>query len=202
MDSPRGLDDPDSGPPLRGVDYRTSARPSLAFALGRKPGPVVASRRATPGYIVCVAVVFAVLVGLATRTPDTTRELVAKTPIFSAMYTFSVLGLVGFVTLVYLRFALFRESTPNLYVGAHALRLERPEGELCAPIERMETLSLDLPPESERTGMVLRFPSGQRVRIVVGEREERVEHDDPWDYTLEEEDFVELKKRIGRGSTA
>lgn len=200
MAPPRVAFEEENGAPS--VDYRTSARPRLAFALGRKPGPVVAARRVTPGYLSGVAVVFAVLVGLATRMPDSTRELVAKTPLFSAMYTFSVLGLVGFVTLAYLRFALFRESAPNLHVGADALRLERPEGELHAPLETVEAQALELPPESQRTGMVLRFPSGQRVRIVVGDRDERVEHDDPWDYTIEEDDFVELKKRVARGRGA
>jgi len=185
----------DRDPPS--VDYRTNARPRLAAVLGRKPGPAVAVRRVVPGYMVSFAGVFAVLAGLASAMPDTTYQLVASTPLFSAMYTLSVLGLVGFVTLVFLRVTLFRAHGTHLHVTADELRLERPEGAITAPLQAVSRESIDLPLErAEKTGMVLRFPNGQRVRIVVGEAAERVEHDDPWDYTLEEEDFLELEKRM------
>lgn len=184
------------------ASYRESARPVLAATLGRKPGPAIAARRVVPGYMVCFAGIFAVLGALAARTPDSTHELVTRTPLFGAMYTLSILGLVGFATLVFLKVTLFRASTPRLRASADELRLERPEGALSAPIETLEAEPLDLPSDNTRTGIAIRFPSGQRVRIVVGAAEERVEHDDPWDYTMDEEDYVELKKRIARSLLA
>ncbi len=183
----------------RSVDYRTSARPELAFDLGRKPGPVVARRRVGPGYLVGFAALTGALVAVAVRTPDETRELIASSPLFSAVYTFSVVGLVGLVTLAFVRLAFLRGETARLRVGSEDLVLGRPEGELQAPIRAIHAEALVVAHgERERDGLDLRFPSGDRIRIVVVERDERSEHDDPWDYSLEEAEFAELRQRLAR----
>lgn len=183
------------------VDYRTSARPDLFFDLGKKPGPAVARRRVALGYFLAFGVLVGVLGTVAARTPDSTTELIASSPLFSAVYTFSVLGLVGFVTLVVLRLTLLRGAPPTLRVGPEDLVLTRPEGSLLAPVRAIHSESIVVPKgerEHEHDALDLRFPDGQRVRIVCAAQTARTEHADPWDYSLEEEEFVELRRRLGR----
>lgn len=182
----------------RSVDYRTSARPDLSFSLGKKPGPVVAQRRVAPVSIACIFAIASVLAWVAVHTPDATVELVAGSPLFSALYTFSILGLVGFFTLVLMKVAVFDGNAPKLRVGPEELSIRRPEGALSAPLQAVSRQSVVVSHgERERGAVDLLFPSGARVRIVCADRDERIEHEDPWDYSLEEDDFLELRRRLG-----
>jgi hypothetical protein len=181
--------------------YRTGDVPTLSFPLGARPGPGVARRRVVPAYVACSLTLVGVLGGLAWCTPDPIFARVLSSPLFSAVYTFSVLGLVGLTTLTFLRFTLIQgsRSGPRLSLEAERLRIARPEGVLSAPAGRVSASPVSLTHDHRvRSGLELRFPEGEVVRIVLAEEGERVEFDEPWDFTLREDDLLELRQRLVR----
>ncbi|MBK6460304.1 MAG: hypothetical protein IPF92_04750 [Myxococcales bacterium] len=181
--------------------YRTGDVPKLSFALGSRPGPGVARRRVGPAYVACAMTLVGALGGLAWCTPDPIFARVVSSPLFSAVYTFSVLGLVGLTTLGFLRFTLLHGDAggTRLSLEAERLRIAGPEGVLSAPPGRVSTRPVSLTHDARgRSGLELRFPDGEVVRIVLGEESERVELDEPWDFTLREDDLAELRQRLVR----
>lgn len=184
----------------RSVDYRTSARPDLSVLLGRKPGPAVASRRVVPGYLVGLGLIGAVLVALAEKTPDSTAELVASSPLFTAVYTLSIVGLVGLVTLGFVGLTLLRRPASWLHVTTSTLCLAHPEGDLSAPLGAVKASPFEHEADGQaRRGVTIDFPSGKRVRVIATGGD-RVEHEDPWDFSIHEDDLTELEKRVARGT--
>jgi hypothetical protein len=182
----------------RSVDYRTSARPDLSVLLGRKPGPAVAMRRVVPGYLAGLGLIGAVLVTLAEKTPDSTAELVASSPLFTAVYTLSIVGLVGLVTLAFVGLTLLRRPAARLHVTTSTLCLAHHDGDLSAPLGAVRASPFELEAEGQtRRGVTIDFPSGKKVRVIASAAE-RVEHDDPWDFSIHEDDLVELEKRVAR----
>lgn len=181
------------------VHYRTNAAPDLGLSLGKKPGPAIAKRRVVPGYAVCFLGVTGILWAFAWSMPESTHQILLASPLFSAVYTLSVLGLIGFATLVFLRVTLLAGQSPVLRIESDRLRLGRPEGDLDVDVRQVRTEALRVGTEQgERTGVVLHFPNGEHVRIVASTEGERIEHDDPWDYTVEADELVELSRRLGR----
>ncbi len=181
--------------------YRTGDVPRLCFPLGARPGPGVARRRVVPAYAACSLALVGVLGGLAWCTPDPIFARVLSSPLFSAVYTFSVLGLVGLTTLTFLRLTLVQseDGGPRLSLEAERLRIARPEGVLSAPAGRVSARAVALTHEERvRSGLELRFPEGEVVRIVLADEGERVELDEPWDFTLREDDLLELRQRLVR----
>lgn len=185
----------------RMVDYRTNAAPDLGLSLGKKPGPAIAKHRVVPGYAACFFGVTGILSAFAWSMPESTHQLLIASPLFGAVYTLSVLGLVGFATLVFLRATLLAGQGPILRIESDRLMLGRPEGNLDVDVRQIRTEGLRVSTESgERSGVVLHFPNGEHVRIVASSEGVRTEHDDPWDYTVDEAELVELSRRLGRKS--
>ncbi len=181
----------------RSFGYRTNAAPALGFALGTKPGPTIARGRFGPGYALCFLLLVAVLGTFARLTPESTFERMQSSFLFGAVYTFSVLGLVGFVTLAFLRFTLREGAAPRLSLDADRLCIGRPEGALEADVGAVRAVPIQMTHDARaRVGLELRFPSGDAVRIVLAAEAERAELDDPWDYTLEEQELAELRRRL------
>jgi hypothetical protein len=184
-------------PPM--VDYRTNAVPDLGLFLRKKPGPEVAKRRVMPGYAACFLGVMGTLFAFAWILPESTYQRLIASPFFSTAYTLSVLGLVGFATFVFLRATLLTGKGPMLRVESDRLMLGRPEGNLDVDVRQIRTEGFRVNTESgDRSGVVLHFPNGDQVRIVATAKGERTEHDDPWDYTVDEDDLDELSRRLGR----
>lgn len=185
--------------PAKGIAaYRTSDVPALRLPLGSRPGPGVARRRVAPAYACCALLLVGVLGGFAWGTPDPIVARVLSSPLFSAVYTLSIVGLVGLTTLAFLRVTLLRGAAARLSLEADRLHITRPDGVLSAHAGQIRTSALSLMHDArERSGLELRFPEGEVVRIVLDDDGERVELDAPWDFTLPEGDLCELRQRLG-----